>query len=393
MARQRLECRGCSCHPLCMHRASGDKINTRRVSSQRRSSSSPNQVARLKCSRFGDGHRLRLSSCRRLLSVLYEPMSQDQGSNTPAAAASARGAAPRVTVARGVQLGLAAYLLWGFLTIYWKQLSAFDAFELIAWRMVCAGIVMALLVTIRGGWPTLAKAFRDSGTVRRLLLASLLLTANWGSYVWAITNDRVIETALGYFLAPLATMAIGVFVLEEEPTTAQKFAFACSAVAVVILTVSYGRPPWIALVLAGTWSAYALSKRMVPLGAIDSLAGETFVLFVPAAILLVVLSGRANSVVQSADTREWIFVLATGIVTAVPLMMFAAAAQSIPFTLLGPLNLLVPVINFGLGWALYGEPMPVGRLIGFGFVWIALIAVMWERVADARRRTAAGALT
>jgi chloramphenicol-sensitive protein RarD len=299
----------------------------------------------------------------------------------------------QITVARGVQLGLTAYLLWGFLTVYWKQLSAFDAFELIAWRMVCAGVIMAVVVTLRQGWRTIIDAFHDRSTVRRLLVASLLLTANWGSYVWAVTNDRVIETALGYFMAPIATMAIGVFVLDEEPTTAQKFAFGCSAVAVVILTISYGRPPWIALVLAGTWSAYALSKRTVPLGAVDSLAGETFVLFIPAAILLVVLSGRADSVVQSADTKEWILVLATGIVTAVPLMLFAAAAQSIPFTLLGPLNLLVPVINFGLGWALYDEPMPVGRLVGFGFVWIALIAVMWERVADARRGTLAGAAT
>jgi len=218
-----------------------------------------------------------------------------------------------------------------------------------------------------------------------LLVASLLLSANWGSYVWAVTNDRVIETALGYFIAPLATMAIGVFVLGEDPTSAQKFAFGCSVVAVAILTLSYGQPPWIALVLAATWSAYALAKRRMPLGAIDSLAGETFVLFLPALGLLILLSGRTNSVLQSADTTEWIFVLATGIVTAVPLMLFAAAAQSIPFTLLGPLNLLVPVINFGLGWALFGEPMPLGRLIGFGFVWMALIAVMWERVVDARQ--------
>jgi chloramphenicol-sensitive protein RarD len=288
---------------------------------------------------------------------------------------------------------LAAYLLWGFLTIYWKELSAFDAFELIAWRMVCAGVVMAVVVTFRRGWQTIIDAFRDRPTFRRLLVASLLLTANWGSYVWAVTNDRVIETALGYFMAPLAMMAIGVFVLDEEPTAAQKFAFGCSAVAVVILTISYGRPPWISLVLAGTWSAYALTKRAVPLGALDSLAGETFVLFLPAAILLIFLSGGADSVVQSADTAEWIFVLATGVVTAVPLMLFAAAAQSIPFTLLGPLNLIVPVINFGLGWALYDEPMPIGRLIGFGFVWIALIAVMRERIADARRSTLADAMT
>jgi chloramphenicol-sensitive protein RarD len=215
----------------------------------------------------------------------------------------------------------------------------------------------------------------------------MLLTVNWGSYVWAVTNDRVIETALGYFIAPLATMAIGVFVLGERPSAAQRVAFGLASIAVVILTVSYGRPPWIALLLAGTWSLYGLAKRRVPLGAVDSLAGETFVLFVPAVVAIVAFSTSADSVAQSADGVDWVLVLATGVVTAVPLMLFAAAAQSIPFTLLGPLNLLVPVINFGLGWLIYDEPVPLDRLIGFAFVWVALIVVMWDRVASHRRDT------
>jgi len=289
------------------------------------------------------------------------------------------------TVQRGVQLGVAAYLLWGFLTIYWKQLKGFDAFELIAWRMSCAGVVMAVIVTARRTWPNIVGALRDGHTARRLVMASVLLTLNWGSYVWAVTNDRVIETALGYFIAPLATMAIGVFVLHEEPTAAQRAAFALAAVAVVILTISYGRPPWIALLLAGSWSLYGLAKRRVPLGAVDSLAGETFVLFVPAVLAVLAFSVRADSVVRSAEAAEWVLVLGTGVVTAVPLMLFAAAAQSIPFTLLGPLNLLVPVINFGLGWLLYDEPVPVDRLVGFAFVWAALLVVMWDRVTTHRR--------
>jgi chloramphenicol-sensitive protein RarD len=295
--------------------------------------------------------------------------------------------APRTTrtVQRGVQLGVTAYLLWGFLTIYWKQLKGFDAFELIAWRMACAGVVMAVIVTARRTWPNIVAALRHGPTARRLVMASVLLTLNWGSYVWAVTNDRVIETALGYFIAPLATMAIGVFVLHEEPTAAQRAAFGLAAIAVVILTVSYGRPPWIALLIAASWSLYGLAKRRVPLGAVDSLAGETFVLFVPAVLAVVAFSTRADSVAQSADAAEWILVLGTGVVTAVPLMLFAAAAQSIPFTLLGPLNLLVPVINFGLGWLLYDEPVPVDRLVGFAFVWAALVVVMWDRVATHRR--------
>ncbi|MGE5209721.1 MAG: EamA family transporter RarD [Acidobacteriota bacterium] len=294
---------------------------------------------------------------------------------------------PGRSVQRGVQLGVLAYLLWGFLTIYWKQLTAFDAFELIAWRMACAGVVMAVIVTARRSWPTIARALADGPTAGRLLVASVLLTVNWGGYVWAVTNDRVIETALGYFIAPLATMAIGVFVLGERPSTAQRVAFGLASVAVVILTVSYGRPPWVALLLAGTWSLYGLAKRRVPLGAVDSLAGETFVLFLPAVIALAAFSGRAGSVAQSADRIDWALVLGTGLITAVPLMLFAAAAQSIPFTLLGPLNLLVPVINFGLGWLIYDEPVPLDRLVGFAFVWAALIVVMWDRVVSHRRET------
>jgi chloramphenicol-sensitive protein RarD len=289
---------------------------------------------------------------------------------------------------RGVQVGFLAYLLWGFLTIYWKQLSSFDAIELIAWRMFCAGIVMALLVTGRRTWPGIRAALTDGPTVRRLAVAALLLTANWGSYVWAVTHDRVIETALGYFMAPLATMAIGVVVLHERPTNPQRFAFGCATVAVVVLTASYGRPPWIALVLAATWSLYGLSKRRIALGPIESLAGETFVLFAPAVVALLAFSAGGDSVVQTATRPEWALVLGTGVITAVPLTMFAFAAKTIPFTLLGPLNLVVPVVNFGLGWALYHEPVPVDRLVGFAFVWLALLAVMWDRIRAGRRAAA-----
>ncbi len=285
----------------------------------------------------------------------------------------------------GVQLAIAAYLLWGGLTVYWKQLKAFDAIEVIAWRMMCAGVVMAVIVTVRGSWATIGRSMSSWNGFGRLVLAATLLSANWGSYVWAVGNDRVIETALGYFLAPLLTMLLGIVVYHEEPSTAQRFAFAAAAVAVVVLTISYGRPPWIALVIAGTWSTYGLVKRQSPLGAVDSLAGETFVSFLPAVIIAIVLASGGDSIPNAASTREWLFVLGTGVVTAVPLMLFAGAAQSVPFTLLGPLNLIVPVINVLLGWAVYDEPMPRDRLVGFTFVWIALLVVMWDQLSAAHR--------
>ncbi len=319
-------------------------------------------------------------------------------SSSPTAAETQRGAPRRATadrtaadITRGVRVGLAAYVIWGLLTIYWKQLSAFAALELIGWRMVCAGVVMAAIVTARGSWPRIRAAFSDRVTLVRLIVAAALLTANWGSYVWAVVNDRVIETALGYFMAPLATMAIGVFVLREQPSRAQRVAFGLASIAVVILTVANGQPPWIALVLAATWSLYGLSKRQISLDAIDSLAGETFVLVAPAVALLLAISGRDGSVVSSADGRDWLFVIGTGAITAIPLMLFASAAKSIPFTLLGPLNLIVPVINFGLGWLLYDEEMPADRVIGFAFVWIALIVVMVDRIRSARASRASSA--
>ena len=284
------------------------------------------------------------------------------------------------TERNGVRVGVAAFVLWGLLTIYWKQLSGLDAVELIAWRMFTAAIVMGIVTTVRGTWPAIVTAFRSRSTVTRLMIAALLLTANWGSYVWAVINDRVIETALGYFIAPLGTMAIGVIILGERANRAQKIAFGLVTIAVVILTVGAGQPPWISLVLAATWSSYALSKRNMPLGAIDSLTGETFVLVLPAAVALIVISGRSSSAVNTALAADWVLLIGTGFITAVPLMLFASAAKAIPFTLLGPLNLIVPVINFGLGWALYNEPLPINRLIGFTFVWLALVVVMTDRI-------------
>ncbi|MEM8619229.1 MAG: EamA family transporter RarD [Actinomycetota bacterium] len=294
-------------------------------------------------------------------------------------------------VARGVEYAVAAYLLWGFLTVYWKQLDGFDAVELIAWRMVCASVVMAAVVTVHGSWSTMRAAFSSRSTLVRLAAAAVLLTLNWGSYVWAVVNDRVIETALGYFLAPLGTMAIGVLAFGETPTRAQRAAFVLASIAVVVLTVSYGRPPWVAAIIAITWSAYGAAKRTTSLGPVESLAGETFVVLVPATVGIIALSSSATSVVATATATEWLFVLGTGVVTAVPLMLFARAAQTVPFTLLGPLNLLVPVINFGLGWWWYGESMPTDRVMGFAFVWAALFVVTWDQLSARRRVAPAGA--
>jgi chloramphenicol-sensitive protein RarD len=281
---------------------------------------------------------------------------------------------------RGVQAAIAAYVLWGFLTIYWKELHRFDPFELIGWRVISASVVLAAIVTARRRWGVLLGTLRQPRLLGRLAVASVLLTANWTGYVWAVANDRVLETALGYFMAPLATMVLGVTVLGERASRRQRVALVLAAAAVVVLTISYGRPPWIAFVIAGSWSLYGLLKRQVPLTPIDSLAGETFLLLGPAAVLVAVMAGRTGSIPAAATAGDWALVALTGVVTAVPLLLFAVAAQRVPFTLLGALQYLVPTINLVLGWLVYDEPMPPDRLAGFALVWIALLVVAVDRV-------------
>jgi chloramphenicol-sensitive protein RarD len=306
---------------------------------------------------------------------------------TVSSGTASSGTAAHDTVSSGIRAGVLAYVIWGLLTVYWKQLTHFDAFELIAWRVLCATVVMAVVVTVRGRWPVLLAAGRSRRLVLRLAAAAVLLTINWTAYVWAVVHGRIIETALGYFMAPLGTMLLGVLVLHERPSRLQRVALACAALAVVILTVSYGRPPVIALLIAATWSVYGLLKRQIPLTAIESLAGETFLLAGPALVYAAVAGLTVDSLPATATAGDWVLVSLTGVVTAVPLLLFAIAAQRVPFTILGPLQYLVPTINFLLGWLVYDESLPADRLVGFAIVWfgLALVAVDHVRQAGTRR--------
>lgn len=292
--------------------------------------------------------------------------------------------------ARGLQAAIFAYVLWGMLTIYWKQLTGLDAIELIGWRVATAGLFMMGVVTVTGRWATVVAALRNRPLAARIGMASLLLTVNWTTYVWAVVNDRVIETALGYFLAPLGTMTLGVVVLGEQLTALKRASIGFALVAVVILTVSYGRMPWVALVLATTWSWYGLTKRRVPLDPIESLTSELLVLAAPAFALVILGWIRTEGIPDQATGADWGFLIGTGAITAIPLLLFAFAAKRVPFTVLGPTNYLVPIINFLLGWLAFDEALPAGRVVGFALVWVALSLVTIDvlRSPSARPATA-----
>ncbi len=284
----------------------------------------------------------------------------------------------------GVAYGLGAYITWGLLTIYWKFLKDFNAFELIGWRVVTSSIILLTVIIYTKRLRSLVTALRDPKLCLRIALASILLSINWTTYVWAVVHENVIETALGYFISPLATMIIGFAVLREPIRSAHRAVIAFAGIAVVILTYSYGRPPYLALIIAGSWSVYGYLKKQVPLSSLESLSAEVLMLLAPAIGILIWGFNRSDSVKNIATTTQWTFVLFTGLMTAIPLLLFGAASRRVRLSLLGPMQYLVPTFNFFLGWLAYNEKLDTTRLVGFAFVWFGLIILITDSVKSSK---------
>ena len=292
---------------------------------------------------------------------------------------------PHAEQRAGIIAGAAAYVVWGLLTIYWKQLGDFDAFELIGWRITAAAVVMSGVLTITRGWRALAVVLKNRALLLRVAAAAVLLTVNWTAYVSAVVQGHVLETALGYFIAPLGTVTVGVLVLHEPLRAAQKVALGLAAIAVVVLTISYGRVPWLALLIATSWTAYGYLKKHVPLTPVESMAAESFILVVPAMVLVALLAGRPDSIPSSASATELSYALLTGVATVGPLMLFAYAAQRVPLSIIGPMQYIVPSMNFIIGWQLYDEPLSATKLFGFALVWVGLAVLTADTLRRARR--------
>lgn len=282
----------------------------------------------------------------------------------------------------GIAYGLGAYITWGLLTIYWKFLKQFNAVELIGWRITTSSIILLFVIIYTKKLRNLLTALRDPKLRARIALASVMLSINWTTYVWAVVHENVIETALGYFISPLFTMIIGFAVLRETMRTAHRAVIALATVAIVVLTFSYGRPPYLALIIASSWSIYGYLKKQVPLSSLESLTAEVFALVVPAIAILFWCFNRADSVPKNATTIQWIFVLFTGLMTAVPLLLFGAASRRVRLSLLGPMQYLVPSFNFLLGWLAYNEKLDITRIIGFAFVWFGLVILITDSLKN-----------
>ena len=286
----------------------------------------------------------------------------------------------------GIAYGLGAYITWGLLTIYWKFLKQFNAVELIGWRIVTSAIILLCVIIFTKKLQNLLTALRDRKLRARVIFASIMLAINWTTYVWAVVHENVIETALGYFISPLFTMIIGFAVLRETMKAVHRAVIVFAVVAIVILTYSYGRPPYLALIIASSWSIYGYLKKQVPLSSLESLTAEVFALLIPAVAILFWCFNRADSVPNSATTIQWIFVLFTGLMTAIPLLLFGAASRRVRLSLLGPLQYFVPTFNFFLGWLAYNEKLDVTRLVGFAFVWFGLFILVTDSLRSSAKK-------
>ena len=285
-----------------------------------------------------------------------------------------------------VALSFSVYFLWGALTLYWKELQDFDPFELIGWRIASSVVVLVVVMSATRRLRPLLIALRTPQLFLRISLASILLTINWATYVWAVVNDHVLETALGYFIAPVLTIVIGVSVLHERLRMIQKVAVAFAVGGIAVLTIAYGRVPWIAITIASSWSFYAYLKKKVPLQPLESLTAEVLVLAVPAIAFLFATCNNVDSVSSTANFTEWIFVAFTGVITAIPLLMFASASQRTPLTILGPMQYIVPTMNFLIGWLLFDELLTTSKVAGFALIWVCLALVLTDLFRTQRQQ-------
>ncbi|MCB0980086.1 MAG: EamA family transporter RarD [Ilumatobacteraceae bacterium] len=282
----------------------------------------------------------------------------------------------------GIIAGLSAYTVWGLLTIYWKQLHEFDAFELIGWRVCAASVLMAIVLTVTRRWKRVIAIRRDPRLLGRVAAAAFFLTVNWTTYVYAVVHGHVLETALGYFTAPIGTVLVGVLILHESLRPAQKLSLGFAAAAVVVLTIANGTLPWIAILLTVSWVWYGYLKKHVPLSPAESMAAEVFLLLPIAVTVAIWLGSRPGSIPHTASHMELGLAALTGLVTVTPLTLFAFAAQRVPLTTLGPMQYLVPSMNFFIGWLMYDESLPPSRMAGFALVWLALAVLTvdgWQR--------------
>jgi chloramphenicol-sensitive protein RarD len=271
----------------------------------------------------------------------------------------------------GIAYGIGAYVIWGLLPIYWRWLDRASAFEILANRAIWSLVFCTIFLTYQKQLRETFKLIKNTRTFSLLALTSLLLSANWGIYIWSVSVDRVVEAALGYYITPLVAVSFGVLVLKEKLRKMQIISVLLASIGVAVLTIAYGHIPLIALGLAISWGSYSLIKKRLNAGALETLSIETLVAFLPNFIFLIYLMNK-NEAEFGKDLPFSLALASAGIFTVVPLLMFNAATTRLPLTITGLLQYITPSIMFIVGFVVFHEPLTASKIIGFMFIWVAL---------------------
>jgi len=292
----------------------------------------------------------------------------------------------RSEAAKGVLYGVGAYGLWGLLPLYFILLAPANSIEIVANRVVWSVLFCALIITVTRGWGKFGAAVKNRRILGTLTVAGFLIVINWLTYVYAVTSGSAIEASLGYFINPLVSVLIGVIVLKERLRPLQWVAIGVGFVAVVVLTISYGKLPWIALMLAFSFGTYGFVKNRVggKVDAITSLSVETAVLTPFAIVAMLVLAGLGQATLAGHGAGHFWLLAVSGIITAVPLLLFGASAGRLSMTSIGLLQFMTPVVQFLIAITLMGEHMGLDRWIGFAIVWLALIILTADMLRNYR---------
>ena len=285
----------------------------------------------------------------------------------------------------GFIYGFSSYTLWGLFPLYWPLLQPATPLEMVSHRAVWSLVICVIALAIMHQLKSTFALMLSPGVFWKFVLAAVFISANWLAYIWAVNNEQIVEASLGYYMQPILLVLLGIFVFKEELRKIQWVAFIVAAIGVIILTIDYGRPPWISFVLAFSWSSYSFVKKKINLGSLQGLAIETFIasFFYGAYLIWLGEQGKGqfgNGVGLTA------LLIGAGVVTAVPLLLFNGATTRIPFTMIGLLQYLTPTIQFMLAVFLRHEPMPAGRWIGFVFIWVALVALGYDLIKSGSTR-------
>ena len=287
-------------------------------------------------------------------------------------------------VRRGYVYGLVAYAMWGFFPIYFKLLKPSPPLEILAHRVIWSVLFISLLLSAMRNWRFLGRIVRSPRLFGGISVAALLIAVNWGTYIYGVNSSRVVETALGYFITPLVVVLLGVTVQRERLNRWQVAAVSVGALAVLVLAIDYGRLPYIALLLAASFGTYSLVKKRLGLPPAEGLFVESAVLALPALAYLGWLNASGDAEFGHVSAVHTTLMVLSGVATAVPLLLFAAAANRIPMVGLGILQYVAPILQLACGVLLFHEPMPAPRLAGFALVWIALIIFTVDGIRGAR---------